>query len=60
MVRDEVTVNALPGDRYGLAPASSRELGDEVWEAHLRWGAAKAAALTGDQPTETGAGRDDT
>jgi hypothetical protein len=37
--------NALPGDVYDLAPASSRDLGEEVWEAHLRWGAAKAAAL---------------
>jgi len=36
---------ALPGDRYGVAPISSRELGRTVWEAHLRWGAAKAMAL---------------
>lgn len=45
VVRDEVAVNALPGDIYDLAPASSRDLGEEVWEAHLRWGAAKAEAL---------------
>ena len=43
--RDQVTVNALPGDVYDLAPASSRDLGDEVWAAHLEWGAAKAAAI---------------
>lgn len=43
--RDEVTANALPGDSHDLAPASSRDLGETVWQAHLRWGAAKAAAL---------------
>jgi hypothetical protein len=43
--RDPVAVAALPGDIYDLAPASSRELGDEVWETHMRWGAAKAAAM---------------
>jgi hypothetical protein len=45
VVRDEVAINALPGDIYDLAPTSSRDLGEQVWEAHLRWGAAKAEAL---------------
>ena len=44
-VRDHVTANALPGDLYALAPASSRDLGEEVWTAHLAWGVRKAAAL---------------
>ncbi|MFP5332298.1 MAG: hypothetical protein ACLGHX_08075 [Acidimicrobiia bacterium] len=43
--RDEVAVNALPGDVYDLAPASSRDLGEEAWAAHLRWGARKAQVL---------------
>lgn len=43
--RDEVARNALPGDDYDLAPASSSLLGEEVWAAHLAWGAAKAKAL---------------
>lgn len=43
--RDEVAVAALPGDLYDLAPASTRDLGEEVWMAHLQWGAAKAAAM---------------
>lgn len=43
--RDEVAVAALPGDVYDLAPASSRQLGDEAWKAHLAWGAAKAAGV---------------
>lgn len=43
--RDPVTVNALPGDPFDLAPASSSSLGEEVWQAHLAWGAEKAAAF---------------
>ena len=43
--RDPVVANALPGDLYGLAPAASHELGEKAWQAHLAWGAAKAAAL---------------
>jgi hypothetical protein len=45
--RDPVAANALPGDVFDLAPASSSLLGDEVWQAHLVWGAAKAAGLAG-------------
>ena len=44
--RDVLAHNALPGDLYDLAPASSRELGAEVWQAHLAWGATKAAAMS--------------
>ena len=44
--RDEVVSNAMPGDHFGLAPASSQELGDRAWRAHLDWGAAKAAAMS--------------
>jgi hypothetical protein len=43
--RDAVAEQALPGDRYGLAPASSRELGEDAWHAHLAWGVQKAQAL---------------
>lgn len=43
--RDQVAQVALPGDRYDLAPASSIVLGEDVWRAHLTWGAAKARAL---------------
>lgn len=45
VARDPGAVAALPGDVYDLAPASSRLLGDEVWMAHLAWGAAKARAV---------------
>ncbi len=43
--RDPVEEEALPGDLYRLAPASSRDLGEEVWRAHLEWGAAKAKTM---------------
>jgi hypothetical protein len=43
--RDPAAAAALPGDRYHLAPASSRDLGEEVWQAHLSWGMRKARAV---------------
>ncbi|MDH5373603.1 MAG: hypothetical protein OEX97_11725 [Acidimicrobiia bacterium] len=45
--RDAMAVQALPGDRFNLAPASSRDISDEVWTAHLAWGVTKAAAMKG-------------
>ena len=44
-LRDPVAASALPGDTYGLAPASSSVLGEAAFDAHLAWGAAKAAAV---------------
>lgn len=52
IARDPGAVAAIPGDIYNLAPASSRLLGEELWRAHLAWGAAKARAL--DQPPVVG------
>ncbi|MEX1207816.1 MAG: hypothetical protein WEE36_04300 [Acidimicrobiia bacterium] len=43
--RDEVAAVALPGDRFALAPASSQDLGEVAWRAHLQWGVAKAASV---------------
>lgn len=45
--RDAMAVQALPGDRFNLAPASSRDIGEEVWTAHLGWGVTKAASMKG-------------
>ena len=45
--RDAMAVQALPGDRFDLAPASSRDISDDVWTAHLGWGVTKAAAMKG-------------
>lgn len=52
--RDPVAEAALPGDVYDLAPASSRDLGEEVWAIHLTWGATKAAAITSGPPPAAG------
>ena len=45
--RDAMAVKALPGDRFNLAPASSRDISENVWTAHLTWGVTKAAVMTG-------------
>lgn len=45
--RDPITAEVLPGDVYDLAPASSRDLGEEAWMAHMSWGTTKAAAFKG-------------
>lgn len=56
--RDPVKSSALPGDIYDLAPASSRDLGEEVWVVHLAWGAAKARAIMSPpRPEPDGDGR---
>ncbi len=45
-LRDAVEESALPGDIYGLAPASSRDLGDSVLAIHIKWGVARVKALS--------------
>ncbi|NND03968.1 MAG: hypothetical protein HKN91_14395 [Acidimicrobiia bacterium] len=45
VARDPGAVSALPGDEYALAPASSREIGEEAWRAHVAWGVAKAKTV---------------
>ena len=55
VVRDEFEERSLPGDRYGLAPRSFADLGDdELGPAQLAWGMAKAAVLRArpDRPNE--------
>lgn len=53
-LRDPVAVAAVPGDTYGLAPASSAALGEAAFHAHLAWGAEKARAMA---PLVRGEGR---
>ena len=55
--RDPVAVNALPGDRYDLAPASSQVLGEVAFHAHLAWGVAKAGAVAGVVPARVASPR---
>lgn len=44
---DEAT---LPGDVLGIAPATSRDLGEAAWKAHVEWGLARAEAIAGMVP----------
>lgn len=48
--RDDVAMSALPGDVYDLAPASSQELGEDVWRLHVAWGVARASVVAGVLP----------
>lgn len=48
--RDAWEVTAHPEDRYDLYPASSRDLGEEAWRLHFRWGIGKAEAVAGVMP----------
>jgi hypothetical protein len=40
--RDAVDVRMRPADRHALGPMTFRDLGDDVHEAGITWGAAKA------------------
>lgn len=48
--RDDAQERALPGDVLDLTPATSRDLGDEAWGAHVAWGIARAEAVAGMVP----------
>lgn len=52
--RDVGAQQALPGDLYGLAPVSSRDLGEEAWRAHVAWGVAKAKVVVNAVPVPKG------
>jgi hypothetical protein len=45
VVRDEFDERTFPDDVYGLVPAAWRDLGPEVHEAGIVWGAWKAATV---------------
>jgi hypothetical protein len=48
--RDEHEEALLPEDGYALAPATSRDMGEAVWQAHVAWGVAKAHRVAGMVP----------
>ena len=52
--RDEYAAVLHPEDVYDLYPASSRELGEEVWDLHVRWGLDKAKVVAGMVPAPAG------
>ena len=45
--RDERDREIHPDDIYALYPATSRDLGEEVWRLHMRWGFEKARVVAG-------------
>jgi hypothetical protein len=51
-VRDEQAVGIHPEDIYDLYPATSRDLGEDVWQVHLQWGIEKARLVAGLIPAE--------
>ncbi len=51
--RDAGAISALPGDTHALAPASSREIGEEAWRAHVAWGVAKAKLVADVVPAQS-------
>jgi hypothetical protein len=50
VARDGDDVEIHPEDIYNLYPASSRDLGEEAWRAHIQWGVAKARTVAGVVP----------
>ena len=48
--RDDWAKENQPGDKYGLYPASSQQLGEQAWQLHLDWGVRKAEAVAGVVP----------
>lgn len=51
-MRDAGAQRALPGDTYNLAPASSRDIGEDAWQAHVAWGIAKAKVMADAVPAQ--------
>lgn len=45
VVRDQFEESAMPDDVYALGPLTWRDLGDEVHDAGINWGAYKAAVV---------------
>ena len=52
-VRDEWEMEQLADDPYALFPATSRDLGEEVWQLHIEWGIAKAREISGVVPSDS-------
>ncbi|MSO59539.1 MAG: hypothetical protein EXQ63_04360 [Ilumatobacteraceae bacterium] len=45
--RDEFEIRAMPDDMYAFGPLTWRDLGDDVHDAGIEWGAWKAAMVIG-------------
>lgn len=49
-VRTTPEHETLPGDLFGIAPATSQDLGEVAWRAHVAWGLARAEVVAGMVP----------
>lgn len=54
--RDGRSVEIHPDDVYDLYPATSRDLGDDVWRIHMEWGIERARQVAGVMPVSPGSG----
>ncbi len=52
--RDAWHSREQPDDPFDLYPATSRDLGEEVWRLHMEWGISKAQAVAGLVPKPAG------
>lgn len=48
--RDAQAVELHPDDLFDLYPATSRDLGEEVWQVHMQWGLERARNVAGMVP----------
>ena len=48
--RDGQAVELHPDDLFDLYPATSRDLGEEVWRVHMQWGLERARRVAGMVP----------
>ena len=49
--RDAQAVELHPDDLFDLYPATSRDLGEDVWRVHMQWGLERARRVAGMVPT---------
>ena len=54
--RDVRSAELHPDDTYDLYPATSRDLGEDVWRIHIEWGIERARQVAGVIPASPGSG----
>lgn len=55
--RDAQAVELHPDDVFDLYPATSRDLGEEVWRVHMQWGLERARLVAGMVPASSPEGK---
>lgn len=51
--RDARSVELHPDDLFDLYPATSRDLGEDVWRVHMQWGLERARQVAGVVPAQS-------